>query len=120
VASATWIFESNLSTSVYITDPFVVEIPTLKSKALTMPPTSPWGKKPQPNNSSTGFPSIKTPKPKDDPALKSQYEEIQEDELIALASIYGEDFRSIERKQTAWQVRGYNPLPGCISLADLI
>jgi len=73
-------------------------------KALNMPPTSPWGKKPQLNNSSAGFPGIISPKTKDESPPKSQYEEIQEDELIALASIYGEDFRNIEKRQTAWQV----------------
>lgn len=73
-----------------------------------MPPT--WGKKPQSNNSSTGFPGIKHAKSKDEPAQKTQYEEIQEDELIALASIYGEDFRNIEKNQTAWKVCKFSPL----------
>ncbi|TVY28611.1 eIF-2-alpha kinase [Lachnellula hyalina] len=63
-----------------------------------MPPTSPWGKKPQQvNTSSSGFPGLKPNKP-DDPVTRSQYEEIQEDELIALASIYGDDFHRIETR----------------------
>lgn len=35
---------------------------------------------------------------------KSQYEESQEDELIALAAIYGDDFQLLEAKQGAWKV----------------
>jgi len=73
-----------------------------------MPPTSPWGKKPQPNTSSTGFPGIKAAKSKKD-IPKSQYEEIQEEELIALASIYGEDFQRVEKNQAAWKVSGLGP-----------
>ncbi|KAF4636697.1 hypothetical protein G7Y89_g1387 [Cudoniella acicularis] len=68
-----------------------------------MPPSSPWGKKSQPNNApSAGFPGLKPSKQKD-AVPKSQYEEIQEDELIALASIYGDDFRRIETTHTAWK-----------------
>ena len=33
-----------------------------------------------------------------------QYEELQQNELIALEAIYGEDFRRIKQTQTAWQV----------------
>jgi translation initiation factor 2-alpha kinase 4 len=68
-----------------------------------MPPTNPWGKKkPQePNASSPGLPGVKSNSPA---AQKSQYEEIQEDELIALSSIYGEDFHQIEKNQAAWKV----------------
>ncbi|PBP24200.1 protein kinase [Diplocarpon rosae] len=36
-------------------------------------------------------------------SLKSQYEEIQEDELIALEAIYGEDFKTIESNHSAWK-----------------
>jgi translation initiation factor 2-alpha kinase 4 len=64
-----------------------------------MAPTNPWGKKKQqPNTPSPGLSGSKPDK------QKSQYEEIQEDELIALASIYGEDFRQIEKNQVAWKV----------------
>ncbi|PMD14809.1 hypothetical protein NA56DRAFT_363272 [Hyaloscypha hepaticicola] len=65
-----------------------------------MPPTNPWGKKPpQHNAASSGFPDLKpsksneaVPKPL---APKSQYEEDQKNELIALASIY--EIRSMLR-----------------------
>ena len=75
-----------------------------------MPPASPWGKKPQTSSLFSGLPetSVKT---KGEPPLKTQYEEIQEDELIALASIYGEDFCSVEKRQTAWQVSDQDLLP---------
>jgi translation initiation factor 2-alpha kinase 4 len=64
-----------------------------------MAPTYPWGKKKQQTNtSSPGLPGSKPD------GQKSQYEEIQEDELIALSSIYGEDFRQIEKNQVAWKV----------------
>jgi translation initiation factor 2-alpha kinase 4 len=74
-----------------------------------MPPTNPWGKKPpQRHAASSGFPDLKPSKsnkavPKS-LAPKSQYEEDQENELIALASIYGEDFRMIESNLVAWKV----------------
>jgi translation initiation factor 2-alpha kinase 4 len=77
-----------------------------------MPPTNPWGKKPpQRNTTSSGFPELKPSISNDavpkSQASKSQYEEIQEDELIALASIYGEDFRKIESSLGAWKVREF-------------
>jgi translation initiation factor 2-alpha kinase 4 len=71
-----------------------------------MPPINPWGKKPQPqqrDTSSAGYPELGTIKSRG-AAPKSHYEEIQEDELIALASIYGDDFRLIETNNTAWKV----------------
>lgn len=66
-----------------------------------MAPTNPWGtKKPQhPKITSPGVLASRS-----DDAPKSQYEEVQEDELIALSSIYGEDFRLIEKNQVAWKV----------------
>ena len=74
-----------------------------------MPPTSPWGKKPpQPIVPSSGFPDLKPSKSSDVASNvqvpKSQYEEDQEDELIALEAIYGEDFRRIESNHGAWKV----------------
>ena len=107
MATATWLLECIFPSSVYTTYPngnYNDKETTLET--LNMPPASPWGKKSQQNNSSTGYPGIKNHIAKNEPP-QSQYQEIQEDELIALASIYGEDFRSIEKKQTAWQVRGY-------------
>ncbi|KAH8821648.1 anticodon binding domain of tRNAs-domain-containing protein [Xylogone sp. PMI_703] len=71
--------------------------------SVIMPPANPWGKNQhQNNNSASGFPSLK-PKNSSDTQQKSQYEEIQEDELFALASIYGEDFTRIETNQGAWK-----------------
>ena len=74
-----------------------------------MPPTNPWGKKPQQRIiPSSGFPDLKPSKSNDVAPKaqlpKSQYEEIQADELIALEAIYGEDFRKIESNHGAWKV----------------
>jgi translation initiation factor 2-alpha kinase 4 len=35
----------------------------------------------------------------------TQYEELQQNELIALEAIYGEDFRRIDDAPSAWKVR---------------
>ena len=77
--------------------------------SIIMPPTNPWGKKPpQRITPSSGIPEFKSNKSSDvTPQIqlpKSQYEEIQEDELIALAAIYGEDFRKIDSNHGAWKV----------------
>jgi hypothetical protein len=71
-----------------------------------MPPTSPWGKKKTQEPNFPGPSGVKSSK-----VHKSQYEEIQEDELIALGSIYGEDFRQIEKTQVAWKVFHTTTLP---------
>lgn len=73
-----------------------------------MPPINPWGKnKQQRNQTSPGspgpklnVPTIAQPKPA---GAKSQYEEIQEDELIVLESVYQEDFKRIETGHGAWK-----------------
>ncbi|KAF7864571.1 hypothetical protein EAF04_006703 [Stromatinia cepivora] len=68
-----------------------------------MPPaSSPWGKKAQQKNSLNIFPALKHNDVGND-SPRSPYQEIQDDELIALASIYGEDFRRIETHQSAWK-----------------
>ncbi|KAH8683018.1 anticodon binding domain of tRNAs-domain-containing protein [Tricladium varicosporioides] len=68
-----------------------------------MPPSSPWGKKSQQNAiPSAVFPGFKA-RGQTESVPKSQYEEIQEDELIALASIYGDDFRHTETAHSAWK-----------------
>ncbi|KAI9646734.1 eukaryotic translation initiation factor 2-alpha kinase [Ciborinia camelliae] len=68
-----------------------------------MPPaSSPWGKKVQQKKSLNTFPALKTNDTTND-SPKSPYQETQDDELIALASIYGEDFRRIETHQSAWK-----------------
>ncbi len=74
---------------------------------------NPWGKKPpQQNTPSSGFPELKPSKLNDiapiNPLPKSQYEEIQDDELIALEAIYGEDFRRVETNHGAWKVCSLN------------
>ena len=66
-----------------------------------MPPSSPWGKN---KKEVSNFPAPPGGNSKKVEIHKSQYEEIQEDELIALSSIYGEDFRKIEKSQVAWKV----------------
>jgi translation initiation factor 2-alpha kinase 4 len=67
-----------------------------------MAPTSPWTNKKKTPAPAPSFPGPAPAGPND---AKSQYEEIQEDELLALAAIYGEDFQSIETKGGAWKVR---------------
>ncbi|KAJ8068821.1 hypothetical protein OCU04_002513 [Sclerotinia nivalis] len=68
-----------------------------------MPPaSSPWGKKAQQKKSLNTFPALKH-NDVGNGSPKSPYQEIQDDELIALASIYGEDFRRIETHQSAWK-----------------
>ena len=68
-----------------------------------MPPaSSPWGKKAKQQKPPNTFPALKIGEAAND-SPKSPYQETQEDELIALASIYGEDFRRIESHQSAWK-----------------
>ncbi|EKD13488.1 protein kinase [Drepanopeziza brunnea f. sp. 'multigermtubi' MB_m1] len=73
-----------------------------------MPPTNPRGKKPPQRNSPlSGSSDVQSVKQNNDvpkvQQVKSQYEEIQEDELIALEAIYGEDFKRIESNHSAWK-----------------
>ncbi len=76
-----------------------------------MPPTNPRGKKQQNPAPSPSFPELKAIKTADvvpqSPGA-AQYEEIQADELIALESIYGEDFRRIIKNQGAWKACSYS------------
>ncbi|RAL67479.1 hypothetical protein DID88_008234 [Monilinia fructigena] len=68
-----------------------------------MPPgRSAWGKKAQEKQQLNTFPALQSNDAAIDSA-KSPYQEIQDDELIALASIYGEDFRHTETHQSAWK-----------------
>lgn len=71
-----------------------------------MPPSTPRGKKPQLDTSASGFPGLTPTTPSTAPATTpgSQYDEIQKDELYALSSIYGEDFRKVETTGVAWKV----------------
>jgi translation initiation factor 2-alpha kinase 4 len=68
-----------------------------------MAPTNPWNntKKKPITSSESSFPGLK---PVASTETKSQYEEIQDNELIALESIYDEDFRRLETKGGAWKV----------------
>ena len=53
-------------------------------------------------NGTDNFPGLKSP---GQPASKTQYHELQENELIALEAIYGEDFTQHSAAHSAWQVR---------------
>ncbi len=52
-------------------------------------------------NGTDNFPGLKSP---GQPASKTQYHELQENELIALEAIYGEDFTQHSAAHSAWQV----------------
>ena len=54
------------------------------------------------NEDDTSFPGLKPTGP--DTAWKIQYHELQQNELLALEAIYGEDFVMHTSPQTAWQV----------------
>lgn len=68
-------------------------------------PTGPWSpKQTKPDeNSHGGFPGLRD---HENVAVtaKSQYEETQENELVALEAIYGDDFQTIETQSGAWKV----------------
>lgn len=66
-----------------------------------MAPTYPWTNVKQKPSSETSFPGL-TPAVSSE--TKTQYEEIQDDELLALASIYGDDFQRLETRSGAWKV----------------
>lgn len=72
-----------------------------------MAPTTPWGKsKPKQTTqlNNTSFPSLKVPETgKSVP--ESEYEQVQEDELLVLEAIYGDDFEREDTKPGAWKVR---------------
>ena len=44
------------------------------------------------------------PDPKYGKGTTIQYEELQQNELIALEAIYGDDFKRLKQTQTAWKV----------------
>ncbi|QSZ35434.1 hypothetical protein DSL72_008304 [Monilinia vaccinii-corymbosi] len=64
--------------------------------------SSAWEKKALQNKQLSTFPALKNNDAAND-SPKSPYQETQDDELIALASIYGEDFRLVETHQSAWK-----------------
>jgi translation initiation factor 2-alpha kinase 4 len=74
---------------------------------LKMPPPNAWTipRVPPARGSETSFPGL-NPAAAGKLAPKSEYEEIQEDELLVLASMYGEDFKRLDTTNSgAWKVR---------------
>ena len=53
------------------------------------------------NGKPDGFPGLKSP---GNPTAKTHYHELQENELIALEAIYGDDFTQHSAAHSAWQV----------------
>lgn len=55
-------------------------------------------------------------------AKGTAFHEIQEDELLVLAAMYGDDFRRVESKHSAWKVN-YNQLScpkfGMLTLTEI-
>lgn len=56
------------------------------------------------------------PDPKYGKGTTIQYEELQQNELIALEAIYGDDFKRLKQTQTAWKVSAAAP-SFCLCLA---
>lgn len=72
-----------------------------------MAPTYPWGgSKPKQTTklNNTSFPSLKDTEA-NKPAPESEYNQVQEDELLVLGAIYGDDFEREDTKPGAWKVR---------------
>jgi translation initiation factor 2-alpha kinase 4 len=72
-----------------------------------MASTYPWGRsKPKQTTqlTNTSFPSLKTSET-DKPAPESEYKQVQEDELLVIGAIYGDDFEREDTKPGAWKVR---------------
>ncbi|OBT84497.1 PEK/GCN2 protein kinase [Pseudogymnoascus sp. 03VT05] len=70
-----------------------------------MAPTYPWGgSKPKQTSklNNTSFPSLKDNEA-NKPAPESEYNQIQEDELLVLGAIYGDDFEREDTKPGAWK-----------------
>jgi translation initiation factor 2-alpha kinase 4 len=55
------------------------------------------------SNDDSSFPGLKPSGP--EAAAKIEYEELQQNELLALEAIYGEDFIRHSATNSAWQVR---------------
>lgn len=55
-----------------------------------------------PNSDDSSFPGLKPAGP--ERTGKLEYEELQQDELLALEAIYGEDFVKHTEGQSAWKV----------------
>ncbi|KFZ24563.1 hypothetical protein V502_00948 [Pseudogymnoascus sp. VKM F-4520 (FW-2644)] len=70
-----------------------------------MAPTYPWGgSKPKQTTklNNTSFPSLKDTEA-NKPAPESEYNQVQEDELLVLGAIYGDDFEREDTKPGAWK-----------------
>ncbi|KFY10773.1 hypothetical protein V492_04854 [Pseudogymnoascus sp. VKM F-4246] len=70
-----------------------------------MAPTYPWGgSKPKQTTklTNTSFPSLKDPEA-NKTAPESEYNQVQEDELLVLGAIYGDDFEREDTKPGAWK-----------------
>jgi translation initiation factor 2-alpha kinase 4 len=57
---------------------------------------------PSKQNGNDSFPGLKSP---GDPASKTRYQELQENEVMVLKAIYGEDFTEHSAAHSAWHVR---------------
>jgi hypothetical protein len=72
-------------------------------------------------NGTDSFPGLKSP---GSPAAKTHYQELQENELIALEAIYGDDFTQHRAAHSAWQVSVRQPTkqpgqPPCLAIGIL-
>jgi len=56
-------------------------------------------------NAKESFPGLKVPSGPLAASIKTQYQEVQENELIALEAIYGDDFVPHASTHSAWKVR---------------
>lgn len=57
---------------------------------------------PAKKNEATNFPGLKPTGP--DPRAKTQYEELQQNEVMVLQAIYGDDFTEHKATHSAWKV----------------
>lgn len=56
-------------------------------------------------NEDPSFPGLKSPGPK--APAKTQYEELQQNEVMVLQAIYGDDFVEHQATHSAWKVRDH-------------
>ncbi len=82
-----------------------------------MAPKKKQAQQPSKRNGSDSFPGLKSP---GKPATKTHYQELQENELIALEAIYGDDFTQHSAAHSAWQVCVFHPTTQPINLPPII